>query len=160
MGSNRGTSLPSYPDLIHSRIRTQVHDLFTSQPLKGADVYILRMMLHDWSSTNIVAVLKAHLEALKSNPRSRLLIMDIVLLPPGSVSIVEEALLRARDLALMQVSNGKERELDEFAELVSQAYDQDGSLKVRSITKPPGSVMTIMDVHYQRYSREEYSAQL
>ena len=75
--------------------------------------------------------------------------MDTVLPLPGSISIVEEALLRVRDLTMIQAFNSKERELGEFEKLFSKACDQDGSLVLKQIIKPPGSVMSVMEVAYQ-----------
>lgn len=112
------------------------------------------MILHDWPSTDAITILKAHLEALKANPHARLIVMDTVLPLPGSISPVEEALLRVRDLTMIQAFNSKERELGEFLQLFSQARDQDGCLTLRTITKPPGSVMSVMEVFYQPHSRE------
>ena len=112
------------------------------------------MILHDWPSTDATTILKNHLEALKARPHARLLIMDTVLPLPGSVSTVEEALLRVRDLTMIQVFNSKERELGEFKELFAQACDQDGCLVLRAMSKPPGSVMSVMEVVYQPYHHE------
>lgn len=112
------------------------------------------MILHDWPSTDAITILKAHLEALKANPHARLIVMDTVLPLPGSISPVEEALLRVRDLTMIQAFNSKERELGEFLQLFSQTRDQDGCLTLRTITKPPGSVMSVMEVVYQPHPRE------
>lgn len=109
------------------------------------------MILHDWPFSDALKILKNHLEALKVNTRSRLVIMDTVLPLPGSISIVEEALLRVRDLTMIQAFNSKERELGEFENLFAKACDQDGSLVLKQITKPPGSVMSVMEVAYQAF---------
>lgn len=146
--------LSAHPESIRSRISTQSYDFFTPQPFKGADIYLLRMILHDWPSTDATTILKNQLEALKSNPHARLIIMDTVLPLPGSISTVEEALLRVRDLTMIQAFNSRERELGEFTKLFAQACDQDGCLMLRNIIKPPGSVMSVMEVVYQPYRRE------
>lgn len=109
------------------------------------------MILHDWPFLDALKILKNHLDALKANSRSRLVIMDTVLPLPGSISVVEEALLRVRDLTMIQTFNSKERELGEFEELFKQACDQEGELVLKKITKPPGSVMSVMEVAYQVY---------
>ncbi|KAF1938263.1 S-adenosyl-L-methionine-dependent methyltransferase [Clathrospora elynae] len=36
------------PRYANTNIEFQAHDLFTPQPVKGADVYFLRWILHDW----------------------------------------------------------------------------------------------------------------
>ena len=60
---------------------------------------------------------------LLPSSRSRLLIMDTVLPTPGSKGVVEEALLRVRDLTMMQAFNAPERELGESENLFAQAAD-------------------------------------
>jgi len=152
--SNAPNLLSAHPESISSRISTRSYDFFTPQLFKGADVYLLRMILHDWPHTDALLILKNHLEALKANPNARMVIMDTVLPLPGSISTVEEALLRVRDLTMIQSFNSKERELGEFTELFSQACDQEGSLVLRNIVKPPGSSMSVMEVGYQPYRRE------
>lgn len=112
------------------------------------------MILHDWPSTDATRILRNHLEALKANPQARLIIMDTVLPLPGSISTVEEALLRVRDLTMIQAFNSRERELGEFTDLFSEAGDQDGCLKLKNMIKPPGSVMSVMEVVYQPYGHE------
>ena len=80
--------------------------------------------------------------------------MDTVLPPPGSTSVVEEALLRVRDLTMMQTFNSRERELGEFEELFKQAADGEGRLVLRNLVKPPGSMLSVMEVAYEACSLE------
>lgn len=147
------STLTSQPASIRARISTQGYDFFTPQPFKGADVYLFRMILHDWPAAEAQLILSNHVAALKANPTSRMLIMDTVLPRPGSISAVEEALLRVRDLTMTQVFNAKERELDEFEKLFAGAKDEDGCLVLKGLVKPPGSVMSVMEVVYQRYEK-------
>ena len=77
--------------------------------------------------------------------------MDTVLPPPGSTSVVEEALLRVRDLTMMQAFNSRERELAEFEDLFEQAADDEGRLVLEKMVKPPGSMLSIMEVAYEAY---------
>ena len=153
--SSSSALLSSHPETIRSRISTKSHDFFTPQTLKGADVYLFRMILHDWPASDALRILRNHLEALKANPRARLVVMDTVLPLPGSISVVEEALLRVRDLTMIQTFNSKERELGEFTELFAQAADEEGFLLLKKIVKPPGSAMSVMEVAYQAHPREE-----
>ncbi|KAL9044433.1 MAG: hypothetical protein Q9214_002428 [Letrouitia sp. 1 TL-2023] len=154
--SNSSALLSSQPDSLRSRITTQNHDFFTPQPLKDASVYLLRMILHDWPFAESILILKNHIGALKANPKARLVIMDTVLPDQaGSIGVVEEALLRVRDLAMIQTFNSKERELGEFVELFMQARDEDGCLVLERVTKPPGSLMSVMEVRYRTYKGEE-----
>ena len=81
--------------------------------------------------------------------------MDTVLSPPGSISVADEALMGFRDLTMMQVLNGRERELGEFEELFAQAEDGEGRLVLKNLVTPPGSVLSVMEVAYELYSRSE-----
>ena len=112
------------------------------------------MILHDWPPAEAIQILTNHLGALKANPAARLIIMDTVLPPPGSISTVEEALLRVRDLAMIQAFNSKERELGEFIEIFAQAADEQGCLVLQNMVKPAGSVMSVMEVVYEPYGRD------
>lgn len=84
--------------------------------------------------------------------------MDTVLPLPGSISTVEEAPLRVRDLTMIQAFNSKERELGVFDKLFSHASDDAGCLKLKNIIKPPGNVMSVMEVAYQPHGRGEGDA--
>ena len=149
--SNSAAILSAQPDTIRMRITAQSYDIFNPQPVKDADVYLLRMILHDWPAAEAQAILKNHLEPLKANSRTRLVIMDTVLPPPGSTGVVEEALLRVRDLTMIQAFNSKERELQDFVDLFTRVEDGDGCLVLRKMVKPPGSVMSVLEVVYQTY---------
>ena len=81
--------------------------------------------------------------------------MDTVLPPPGSSGVVEEALLRVRDLTMMQTFNSRERELGEFENLLEQAADEEGRLVLKNLVKPPGSMMSMMEVAYEAYIPKE-----
>jgi 6-hydroxytryprostatin B O-methyltransferase len=98
-----------------------------------------------------ITILKNQLDALKADPCARLIIMDTVLPTPGSMSSVEEALLRVRDLTMIQAFNSKEREVAEFIDLFSRASDEEGCLILKKTIKPPGSVMSVMEVAYQPF---------
>lgn len=114
------------------------------------------MILHDWPFSSALAILRNLVPALKPGgrpppSRPRLLVMDTVLPPPGSTSVVEEALLRVRDLTMMQAFNSRERELEEFEHLFGQATDDEGRLVLKNLVKPPGSMLSIMEVAYEAY---------
>lgn len=58
--------------LASGRIEFVVHDFFDVNPVRGADVYWLRYVLHDWSDEYCVRILGAIKESM--GPRSRILI--------------------------------------------------------------------------------------
>ena len=67
------------PADLRERISFQAHDFFQEQPIKGADVYLLRLVLHDWSDKYSKMIVKALIPALK--PGAKIVINDRVI--PG-----------------------------------------------------------------------------
>ena len=51
-----------------------VNDFLKNQPIKGADIYYMRMILHDWADNYCLQILRLLREA--AAPDSRLLIVD------------------------------------------------------------------------------------
>ncbi|KUL89799.1 hypothetical protein ZTR_00467 [Talaromyces verruculosus] len=79
----------SLPADIELRITFQAHDITIPQPVHGANVYLLRMILHDWPDHEAVLILK-HIVKAMDRTKSRLLIMDTVLPKLGSVPVSVE----------------------------------------------------------------------
>ncbi len=106
----------NHPPEVASRITFQPHDFFTPQPVSGADVYLFRQILHNWSADKAVAILKNTVPAMV--PGSHIVIMDVLLPEPGSVPSVAERELRMYDIGMMQRFNGQERDLREWTEVL------------------------------------------
>lgn len=64
------------------RIAFKEHDFFTEQPVHGADVYLLRWVLHDWSDTWAMKILRALIPALKKGAR---VVLNEMVVPPDHV---------------------------------------------------------------------------
>ena len=68
-------------------VKFMAHDFFEPQPTTGkgngigADVYLLRWVLHNWPDAKCVAILRALIPALKRG--ARVLVMDFVMPPFG-----------------------------------------------------------------------------
>jgi hypothetical protein len=127
------------PD-VASRIKYMQHSFFEPQPIEDADVYLLRMIIHDWPDAEALGILTHLREALKK-PGARILIMDTVLPRPGTIPALEERKLRVRDLTMMQVFNAKEREREDWEILLRKA-----GLEIIDSRHPPGSVMSVLEV--------------
>lgn len=84
------------------------NDFFTPQPVAGADVYLVRWTLHDWSNACCLDIIRALIPALKKG--ARVLVMEIVLPTPGSMENEAERKVRAMDLVMFQIENAEERE--------------------------------------------------
>lgn len=68
------------------------HDMFSEQPVKGADAYYFRKVIRDWLKTECVEILRSLLPAMK--PGARVLVSDYVLPPPGELTKIQDKLLR------------------------------------------------------------------
>ena len=57
------------PAALQERVSFMPHDFFEEQPVKGANVYFLRYILHNWSDKYALRILKALVPAMKSGSR-------------------------------------------------------------------------------------------
>jgi chemotaxis methyl-accepting protein methylase len=76
------------PGEIKGRIEFMEHDFFKEQPVKGADVYLLRWIMHDWSDEYCIKILSQLVPAMTE--QSRLLISESVMPPIGTLSSQQE----------------------------------------------------------------------
>lgn len=134
----------SIDDTIKARIEFMPHDFFQPQPVSDAHVYFLRMIIHDWADGEARKILQQLRVVLEQNPSARIVLMDTVLPPPGSTSILQEQQLRVRDLMMMQVFNARERELDDWKSLLN-----DVGMQVTHQHQPEDSVMGLLTAQLQ-----------
>lgn len=80
------------PDELKGQVTFMAHDFFTPQPVRNADVYFFRWILHDWSDENALKILRALIPALKHD--ARIVIHEYVLPQPGAITLDEEKYLR------------------------------------------------------------------
>lgn len=125
---------------VGSRLQFQEHDFFKPQPVTDGDIYLLRMIIHDWPDSEAVKIL-GHIQAGLKKPGARVIIMDTILPDPGSIPVLQERQLRVRDLTMIQVFNAKERELEDWKQLTDKV-----GLEVQQSTQPSGSVMGVLTV--------------
>ena len=108
------------------------HDFFKPNPVKNADVYWLRYILHDWSDDYCIKILSAIRESM--GPNSRVLVCDQVMnttlgcpeLAPAPTPLPANYGYYARyshqrDLTMMAIINGIERTPDQFRSIVDAA---------------------------------------
>ncbi|CAI6331746.1 unnamed protein product [Periconia digitata] len=125
---------------IKSRVEWQEYDFREVQQVKGADVYFLRTVLHNWPDDGAVKILQRVVEAM--GPSSRIIIMDMVLPTPGDKRVFEGA-LRQKDLMMRQAFNAPEREVEDWYSLVGKV---DKRLELVAITRPEGSVHSLLEI--------------
>ena len=123
------------------RVQFQAHDIFQEQPVKGADVYFLRQILHDWGDKYSILILRNLIPALK--PGARIVINDRIIPEPGSLPPVQERLVRSSDLVMKALFNSKERDTEMWTSLLQRA---DPKLRVLGVKAPLGSALAIIEV--------------
>jgi trans-aconitate methyltransferase len=80
------------PVHLADRVSFIEHDFFEDQPVMNADVFFLRWILHDWSDTYAIRILRSLIPALK--PGTRVLVNEHILPEPGAVPLYREKMLR------------------------------------------------------------------
>ncbi|PVI03042.1 S-adenosyl-L-methionine-dependent methyltransferase [Periconia macrospinosa] len=136
---------------LSSRITFVEHDFFNPQPklhvngdVAVPSVYLLRRILHDWPTARAREILQQLAVALRDgqNPQARIVIMDTILPPVGTLGPHEEAKLRVRDLAMAQIFNSQERELSEWKELLESTEPK---LMIKAWRNPVGSSLAVIE---------------
>ncbi|PVI04246.1 putative O-methyltransferase [Periconia macrospinosa] len=124
-------------------VEFMAHNFFEGQPVKGADVYLFRLIMHNWPDAYCVRILKSLVPALKKG--ARVLIMNGVAPPPGTVPNNLERKLRSLDLTMLIIGNAKDREVHEWKTLFEQA---DARFRFKGVRQPPGSRLAIIEVEW------------
>lgn len=134
------------PPSLDSRVTFQEHNIFETNPIKHADAYYLRHILHDWPDKEAVLILKALVPSLKDG--SRILISDTVIPPPGELKGLDEKFVRYIDMQMMVLHNSRERTEEDFKEIFHKA---DPRLELYKVwRKGPSSVhgSTLLEVRF------------
>ncbi|KAH8676553.1 putative O-methyltransferase [Tricladium varicosporioides] len=128
------------PSELVNRVEFMEHDFLTEQPVKGADVYFFRWILHNWSDKYSIKILKNLAPALKKG--ARVVVNEFCLPGPGTVHLEVERTLRIFDLAMKQMTNGKERDVEDWIRLFKSA---DERFVFESVKVPEGSKLAIIE---------------
>ncbi|KIV81899.1 hypothetical protein PV11_04048 [Exophiala sideris] len=136
--TNPSTSI--VPEHMAKRISFQEHSFWDTQKV-SADVYFMRMIFHDWSDKYAVKILQALLPAMR--PGAKLLIMDYVTRPYGTLKSGDERRMRMRDMQMMIMHNALERDEEEWKNLFAQT---DRRLRLVDIHTPPGSALSLIEL--------------
>ena len=73
---------------LRKQVRFMAHDAFKDQPIKGASVYLLRSVFHDWPDESCIAILRGLIPALEKG--ATVLINDYVMPGPGELELLDE----------------------------------------------------------------------
>jgi 6-hydroxytryprostatin B O-methyltransferase len=140
----------SVPSSLDHRLTFQSHDFFTTQPTKGASIYFLKHILHDWPDPSSMSILRQIVEAMvpfKNGKGSRILIMDSVMPEVGEVPMSVFQLNTSMDLQMMCALNAKERTRRDWEALVKRT---DHRLRIVDVRVPKGSADGIIEVVLDR----------
>ena len=150
------------PADLRERISFQAHDFFQEQPVKGADVYLLRLVLHDWSDKYSKMIIKALIPALKSG--AKVVINDRVIPGRGETpylverearSVLLYSLMASKtdkrfhsdyDMYMLAFQNAKERTADDWTTLFKEA---DPRFRLSRVYQPPKSSLAIVEVTWE-----------
>ncbi|KAG6044346.1 Alpha-1,3-mannosyltransferase cmt1 [Claviceps sp. LM77 group G4] len=125
---------------IAQRVQLQAHDFFHEQPVKGADVYYFRWIIHNYSTPYAVNIIKNLIPALK--PGARIIINDHCLREPGSEKPWDEKLIRGMDLIMLTLLNAQERDEEQFKELFRAAHE---GFVFKGVSRSPGCRMSVVE---------------
>jgi hypothetical protein len=91
-------------------------DMFQAVP--AADLYLLKLILHDWDDAQCVRILDSIRRAVGASGRkgARLLVLEFVITPPD-----EPHFSKLYDIHMMCWGDGRERSLQEYERLLQQA---------------------------------------
>ena len=78
---------------VSAQITFMPHNFFEVQPVKNADIYFLRCILHDWPDQYCQQILRNLIPALK--PGARILINELCIPDPGQISSYQAKWLRS-----------------------------------------------------------------
>jgi len=96
---------------IAQRCEVVTGDFLESVP-PGADIHVLKQVIHDWSDEECTTILRNCHEALQ--PKGKLLLVEMVIPPDNSPSMAQ-----AMDLNMLVLLTGRERTEAEYRDLLA-----------------------------------------
>jgi hypothetical protein len=131
------------PTDLKSRVSFLEHDFFQPQPIQ-ADVYIFKMILHDWPDHDAVKILQALIPALK--PGARVILFEYI----GNQGETDGPALprsiqqmgTATDLRLMALFNGKERPVESWTQIFKAA---DERFEIAGVKSNPQNFFAVIE---------------
>ncbi|GAA5904628.1 hypothetical protein JCM6882_004925 [Rhodosporidiobolus microsporus] len=108
------------PEVVkEGRVDFAPHDFFTEQPVRGAAVYLLRAIIHDWAEEYAIKILQQLSTA--ASPTSRLLLIEqtYTYVPPSGRT--PSSLPYAIDMQMLVALNAQERTKEQYEALADKA---------------------------------------
>ncbi|KAJ3492775.1 hypothetical protein NLG97_g5159 [Lecanicillium saksenae] len=114
------------PEALRDRVTFVAHDFFKPQTVQ-ADVFLIKLILHDWPDEECVKILRGFIPALR--PGARIFLLDYVGRqesedgkPPMPRSIQQMG--TATDLRMMALFNAEERPAEAWKAIIRSADDR------------------------------------
>ncbi|OJD10523.1 hypothetical protein AJ78_08490 [Emergomyces pasteurianus Ep9510] len=131
------------PSEFKTRVSFRAHDFFQPQPVE-ADIYIFKMILHDWPDHEAARIIRALVPALK--PGARVILFEYM----GKQENTEghslprsvQQMGTATDLRIMALFNGKERVVDAWKGIF---HDADERFDVTSVKANPQTFFAVIE---------------
>lgn len=98
---------------LKERIELQGGSFFEGVPA-GADVYVMKHIIHDWEESKCLTILKHIRDAIPKN--GKLVLVEAVVTPRGIPHFAKEI-----DLEMLVAAGGRERTAEQYAELFAKA---------------------------------------
>jgi hypothetical protein len=141
---DRPEVVESAPKGVTENVEWVVHDFFAEQPIKDADVYFYRWILHDWSDKYCIRILRALVPALRKG--ARVVLMEHILPEPGTLSPYQQRLVLGYDMVMKELFNAKERTEKEWRTLIRSTHE---GFKVLDVYTPKGSQLGFVVVEWE-----------
>ncbi|KAI9714705.1 MAG: hypothetical protein M1828_001134 [Chrysothrix sp. TS-e1954] len=130
------------PEDLRSRIDFAAHDFFAAQPIKAAEVYLMKNILHNWADKNATKILRAMVPAMKDN--SRILCVEFL---PGDRSTTAWTEKQPYNMDMMQAlgANSIERTVSDWERLFKAV---DPRLQLIGTSTPPGCAYSLIEARF------------
>ncbi|KAJ5958637.1 S-adenosyl-L-methionine-dependent methyltransferase [Penicillium vulpinum] len=120
------------------------HDFFNDQPVKDADAFLFRWVLHNWPDMHVQRILRALIPSLR--PGTKIIIFDDIMPPADTMSLSVERYQRNVDFGMLTIFNAKIRDVEEWEQVISQS---DQCFKVTDIRYPENSRLSLIEIVWQ-----------
>jgi hypothetical protein len=111
------------PAELKSRVRFMAHDFFTPQTVQ-ADIYMIKLILHDWPDAESIKILRGLIPALR--PGSKVLFVDYVGKQGNAAELPRsiQQMGTATDMRMMALFNAEERPVEAWKEIFRKADER------------------------------------
>ncbi|KAH7313595.1 S-adenosyl-L-methionine-dependent methyltransferase [Stachybotrys elegans] len=111
------------PAELKSRVRFMAHDFFKPQTVQ-ADIYMIKLILHDWPDAESIKILRGLIPALR--PGSKVLFVDYVGKQGNAAELPRsiQQMGTATDMRMMALFNAEERPVEAWKEIFRKADER------------------------------------